>query len=167
MKVYTLEREQLIHRPLKEVFGFFEDPVNLARITPADLGFVILTPQPIKTQTGAVIDYTIKVLGIRNFWTTLITDYEPPYKFADVQLKGPYRLWHHTHTFEEAPEGTIVRDRVVYVLPFGILGRIAHGLLVKRQLKKIFDYRYRVIERLFGVMDTVESEKSSSPRSAV
>ena len=150
MKIYTLTREQVIHRPLDEVFAFFAKPENLAKITPDTVGFVILTPTPISMQVGAVIDYTIKVFGLRRYWTTMISDYKPPHKFVDVQLKGPYEFWHHTHTFEACAEGTIVRDTVRYVLPFGWLGRLAHALVVKRQLRQIFDFRSKVIEDFFG-----------------
>lgn len=150
MKVYTLERELQIDRPLEEVFGFFQEPGNLAKITPDTVDFRILTPTPIRMQTGAVIDYTIKVFGIRRYWTTLITDFEPGRRFVDVQLKGPYEFWHHTHTFEASERGTLMKDMVRYVLPFGLLGRLAHALVVRRQLKGIFDYRERVISRYFA-----------------
>lgn len=149
MKTFTLERTLEIERPLEEVFAFFSEPSNLAKITPESVGFRILTPLPISMQVGAVIDYTIKVLGIRRYWTTLITDYSPPHSFVDVQLKGPYEFWHHTHRFESSARGTIMRDTVRYVLPFGPLGRLAHGLIVKRQLKAIFDHRERVIAAHF------------------
>ncbi|MBN1211846.1 MAG: SRPBCC family protein [candidate division Zixibacteria bacterium] len=145
-----LERTQLVKKPLEEVFAFFERPENLSKITPSSLGFEILTPEPIAMQTGAIIDYTVKPLGTRLHWRTLITNYEPPYKFVDVQLKGPYKFWHHTHTFEQTVEGTLITDRVRYILPFGFLGRLAHGLLVKRQLEYIFDYRRRIIEKYFS-----------------
>lgn len=150
MSVYTLSRRQLIERPLDEVFAFFENPENLARITPGSVGFRILTPLPIVMKAGAVIDYTIKVFGIRRYWTTLITDYAPPHRFVDVQLRGPYTFWHHTHTFEATERGTLMRDEVRYVLPFGVIGRLVHALLVKRQLQKIFDYRGAVIATHFS-----------------
>ena len=149
MKIYTLEITQLVKKPLEEVFAFFERPENLSKITPPTAGFEILTPGKITMQTGAIIDYTVRPLGPRLHWRTLITDYDPPHKFIDVQLKGPYKFWHHTHTFEKTKEGTLITDRVRYILPFGILGRLAHVLVVKRQLNNIFDYRRRVIERYF------------------
>lgn len=159
MSVFTLMRTQYIERPLDEVFPFFENPENLARITPASVGFRILTPLPIVMKAGAVIDYTIKVFGIRRYWTTLITDYEPPFRFVDVQLKGPYTFWHHTHTFESTQRGTLMQDEVRYVLPFGPVGRLVHGLFVKRQLQKIFDHRADVIAEHFGS----KSETSGAP----
>ena len=150
MKVHALTRRQEIPRAPEEVFAFFERPENLARLTPPELGFVILTPKPLAMRSGAVIDYTVRVLGVPVRWTTLITDYDPPYRFVDLQLRGPYAFWHHTHTFERAPGGTLVTDEVRYALPFGWLGSIAHTMLVSRQLRNIFDYRQQVLERMFA-----------------
>jgi ligand-binding SRPBCC domain-containing protein len=150
MKVYHLRREQILSRPRDDIFRFFERPENLARITPPSLGFEILTPPPIEMKVGALIDYTVKAMGMRRRWTTLISDYDPPHRFVDVQLKGPYLFWHHTHTFEVIDAGTRIIDEVRYVLPFGLLGRLAHGLIVRRQLEKIFAYRASVIEDVLG-----------------
>jgi len=136
-------------RPIDEVFAFFESPDNLARITPAAVGFEILTPPPIVMKAGTILDYTIRVLGVRVHWTTMITDYDPPRKFADIQLKGPYEFWHHTHTFEATDEGTVMTDDVLYLVPFGALGKIVHALFVKSQLKRIFDYRAAAIGKIF------------------
>jgi ligand-binding SRPBCC domain-containing protein len=149
MNLYNLHREQLIRRPREEVFAFFERPENLSRITPPRLGLVILTPAPIVMQKGTLIDYTVSILGIRRHWRTLITDYEPPRMFSDVQLKGPYTFWHHTHRFREAEGGTLIIDDVRYVMPLGLLGSAMHSLFVKRQLKRIFDYRAAVIDSCF------------------
>lgn len=150
MKVYELYREQWVPRPLEEVFAFFSRPENLAKITPRSLGFQIITPQPIAMRAGTLIDYTVRPFGFPVHWTTLITDYEPPVRFVDVQLKGPYTFWHHTHTFAAAGGGTQLTDRVRYALPFGPLGRIANLLAVRRQVRGIFDYRERVIADQFG-----------------
>jgi len=148
MKLYTLRREQTVKAPLEEVFRFFEQPDNLEKITPDSVGFNILTPRPIKMQVGAVLDYTIKLLGLPVRWTTQITEYEPPYRFVDVALRGPYSFWHHTHTFEAGGQGTVMTDVVRYALPFGYLGGITHALWVRRQLNQIFDYRSRIIQRM-------------------
>ncbi len=145
-----MHREQFVERPLEEVFAFFENPQNLARITPGSVGFEILTPPPIIMKAGLILDYTIKVFGMRMHWTTMITDYEPPHRFADVQLKGPYEFWHHTHTFESVSGGTLMTDDILYLIPYGPLGKIANLLMVKRQLKNIFDYRAAVIKGIFG-----------------
>lgn len=145
MKTYTLTAEQFVPRPLAEVFAFFERPENLAKITPPSLGFVIVTPTPIAMKADALIDYTIKVMGVRLRWRTLISHYDPPHAFVDEQINGPYRLWHHRHSFREVEGGTLISDEVKYALPLGILGRIAHSLFVKRQLRGIFAYRAEVI----------------------
>jgi ligand-binding SRPBCC domain-containing protein len=148
VKVYTLRRQQLIRRPIDEVFRFFEEPGNLTTITPRSVGFEILTPPPILMHSGTVLDYTIKIMGIPVRWTTLITDYEPPHRFADVALRSPYSLWHHTHTFIETEGSTLMTDEVRYALPFWALGRLVHSLWVRGQLQHIFDYRETVIRRL-------------------
>lgn len=150
MKPYPLRREQIVKRPIEEVFAFFEKPLNLARITPDSVGFEILTPPPIVMKAGLVLDYTIKVFGMRVHWTTIITEYEPPHRFTDVQLKGPYEFWHHTHSFEAIADGTLMTDDVSYLIPLGPLGRIVHSVAVKRQLKRIFDYRTAAIEKIFS-----------------
>lgn len=101
-------------------------------------------------RVGTLIDYTVKPMIFPIRWRTLITDYDPPRRFVDEQLKGPYSFWHHTHTFEEKDGGTLITDDVRYVIPFGIIGRMAHFLFVKRQLKKIFDFREKVISEIFA-----------------
>jgi ligand-binding SRPBCC domain-containing protein len=150
MRIHTLRRQQFIQRPLTEVFAFFERPENLARITPPSLGFRIVTPSPIPMQKGTTIEYTIKVMGMRISWRSLISEYEPPYRFVDEQLTGPYAFWYHTHAFVEVDGGTTVTDDVQYALPFGILGSIVHRLAVRHQLENIFSYRADVIHKLFG-----------------
>jgi ligand-binding SRPBCC domain-containing protein len=150
MKTYTLKRRQLIRESRKEVFEFFEQPENLEKITPKSVGFNILTPRPIKMQSGTTLDYTIRLLGIPVRWTTLITNYDRPDSFSDVALRGPYSFWHHTHTFEQDGDNTIMTDEVRYVLPLGILGRVCHRLWVKRQLDYIFDYRARIIDEVLS-----------------
>lgn len=150
MKVYTLERKQIVSKKLSEVFPFFAKPENLEELTPPSLNFKIITPTPIEMKEGALIDYTIKISGIPQRWTTLITKFEPPHKFVDQQIKGPYSFWHHTHEFYESKEGTVLLDRVDYGLPFSFLGDIAHALFVKKQLNTIFDYRYQIIQKLFN-----------------
>jgi len=160
MKTYHLHREQVVPLNRDEIFPFFAKPENLAKITPPSMGFNILTPTPIKMREGAVIDYTVKAMGARMHWRTLIAEYEPPYKFVDIQLKGPYILWHHTHTFIEEGANTRLIDDVRYALPFGPLGRIAHAVAVERQLLTIFDHRNRVIADMYGTVD----DKSNTPR---
>lgn len=149
MAEYILEREQIIKRPREEVFDFFADAVNLERITPPELNFHITTPQPIDIKKGALIDYELKLRGIPITWKTEITQWNPPFDFVDTALKSPYKQWIHLHTFEEGNAGeTIMKDIVRYRLPLEPLGDIAH-FYVKKELKYIFDYRYKVIEEIF------------------
>jgi len=161
MTIHILRREQFIAAPVSDVFGFFSRPENLSKLTPPELGFVILTPPPVEMKAGALIDYTIRVFGMRVRWTTLITAYDPGRSFVDEQLKGPYSFWHHSHRFEEAPGGTLVTDEVRYALPFGPLGRLGHALVVKRQLASIFAYRAKVIGAIFG-----EAQGAARPAAA-
>ena len=147
--MHILETEQVVHAPLDEVFAFFGKPENLARITPDWLGFGILTPSPIPMREGALIDYVVKLGPLPTRWRTLITTFDPPHRFVDEQLSGPYDFWHHTHEFEAVPEGTLIRDTIRYRMPFGPLGRLARALVVRRQLEAIFAHRRRVIEEVF------------------
>jgi ligand-binding SRPBCC domain-containing protein len=149
MTTHLLDRTQLVPRPRAEVFAFFADAHNLERITPPTLRFRILTAAPIALGAGTLIDYRLSLFGVPFRWRTRIEAYEPQVRFVDVQLRGPYRRWHHTHTFEDAPGGTLMRDRVEYQLPLGPLGGLAHALLVRRQLRAIFDHRREAIARLF------------------
>jgi ligand-binding SRPBCC domain-containing protein len=150
MKLYTLDREQLIERPRSEVFEFFADAANLERITPAFLRFRIATPPPITIAEGTLIDYRLSLFGIPFGWRTRIERFEPSRCFVDTSLKGPYKVWNHTHTFTDVPGGTRMTDRVVYALPLGPLGTLAHGLMVRRMLEAIFDFRVRTIAEIFG-----------------
>lgn len=145
-----LESVQFVGRPLPEVFAFFSDAGNLERITPAFLHFRILSPMPVEMRPGALIEYRIRLFGIPFRWESVIEVWEPGVRFVDVQRKGPYALWHHTHEFLAVPGGTLVVDRVRYAMPMGILGEIGHALFVGRSLGRIFGYRRRVIGELLG-----------------
>jgi ligand-binding SRPBCC domain-containing protein len=145
-----LERETLLPAPRETAFAFFHDPRNLRRITPKWLGFKITRIDELPVQEGFQISYRIRPLILPMSWTTTITEWDPPARFADIQTSGPYKSWRHEHTFEEVDGGTMMRDRVQYELPFGILGAIAHRLIVARQLNRIFDYRARRIRRIFA-----------------
>lgn len=149
-KEFTLRREQLIPRSRTETFLFFEDACNLQMITPASVGFKILTPTPIEMRAGALIDYRIRLGGIPIRWRTKIAEYDPPNRFVDIQLKGPYKRWHHTHEFQEVAGGTLMIDRVNYQMRLGPIGTIAQRLYVAKELEKIFDFRRDVIESHFG-----------------
>jgi ligand-binding SRPBCC domain-containing protein len=147
---YTIQREQWVRRPITEVFEFFSDARNLEILTPAWLQFKILTPGPIRIAAGAHIQYRLSWHAVPLRWTTEITRWNPPHDFEDIQLSGPYKLWRHTHRFLARNGGTQMTDIVEYALPFGFLGRVAHALQVRRNVEKIFDYRYDRIREVFG-----------------
>ena len=134
--------------PLARVFQIFEDARNLERITPPWLNF--LNPDAIRMRAGEEINYVIRWMGVPMKWKTIIRAYDPPRMFVDEQAKGPYRLWHHEHTFEETAAGVVIRDRVDYRLPFGLLGQAAHALLVKGQLLEIFRYRQAGVAKMLA-----------------
>ena len=143
-------QEQFIPQPLDRVWDFFSNAENLERLTPGFLNFSILTPTPITMYAGTLIDYRIKLFGVPMKWRTEIKQWEPGANFVDQQLSGPYRLWHHQHTFEAVDGGTKMVDRVDYALPLGFLGRLAHVLFVKRTLACIFRYRYEAVDSIFS-----------------
>lgn len=147
--MYNLHREQIVNKPLDEVFAFFEKPENLEVITPPWMKFKIKTPLPLIMKIGAEFDYKIILLGIPLKWKTIITEYEPPYKFIDEQKKGPYKLWVHTHTFEAVGDKTKIIDSVDYNLSGGMLGGIINKIYISRNLKAIFDYRTVAIKKIF------------------
>lgn len=150
MKPYELRDELFIPRPLEEVFALFDRPENLAKITPPWLSFSILTPTPIAMRVGAILDYAIQIGPISSRWRSIITTYEPPYRFVDEQLLGPYSYWHHTHAFQEVDGGTMATDIVRYLPPFGLFGRLAHFIFIRRQLNAIFRYRRKSVTALFS-----------------
>ena len=151
MAKHVLQREQFLPVSLEEAWEFFSTPRNLARITPADMGFRIREPfDDGPAHAGQCITYTVKpMLGIPLTWVTLIEQVEAPHRFVDTQLKGPYKRWWHLHTFEPVDGGVMMRDRVEYELPFGPLGELLHDIFVKKRLKHIFDYRFATLETLF------------------
>ena len=149
MTVHEHRSEQRVPHPREAVFAFFSEPENLARITPPWLGFRILTPPPVPMRTGALIDYVIRLGPLPMRWRTLVTAYDPPHRFVDEQLSGPYSFWHHTHEFVADGDGTVITDHVRYALPFGPLGDLVNALAVRRQVAGIFAHRRRVIAGLF------------------
>jgi ligand-binding SRPBCC domain-containing protein len=143
-----------VPRPLQETFAVFENPHNLARITPPWLNFKVLSGM-LEMRAGLTIDYTIRWLGIGMRWRSRIAAYDPPHRFIDRQERGPYTLWHHEHRFIADGDGTLVIDDVTYSLPLGPLGRLAHTVLVRRQLEGIFQYRQQAL------MELIESQTTT------
>ena len=146
MNFFTLQTELWLPRPRDEVFGFFAEARNLEALTPRWLKFEVLTAGCIDMRPGALIDYRIRVHGIPIHWQTEIVEWQPPHLFIDSQLRGPYTLWHHTHTFEERDGGTLCLDHVRY-RPRG--GALVHWLFVRRDIDRIFHYRQQRLKELF------------------
>ncbi|MFN8317508.1 MAG: SRPBCC family protein [Chitinophagales bacterium] len=151
MAIYQYTAEQFLPISIRKAWDFFSSPKNLSVITPPEMDFKILTQLDDKEiYNGMLIDYTVKPLfGIPMHWQTMIIDVKPLEVFADTQLKGPYKLWHHTHTFIEKDGGVLMTDIVNYELPFGILGDWVHSLIVRKKIESIFAYRKQVLEKLF------------------
>lgn len=147
-RVHLLGRRQRVDLPIDEAFAFYGDARNLELITPPWLGFEVTTPAPIEMGVGTLIEYRLRLHRVPVRWRTRIEAWEPPHRFVDAQIRGPYSLWEHTHTFQEdGPEATIIEDRVRYAIPFGPLGELANRLLVQRDLRQIFDYRRDAVAR--------------------
>lgn len=153
-KVYSIKTVQNIPIPLAQAWDFFSKPDNLKVITPASIALTV-TSQPYSEQmyAGQVIEYTLRpILGIPLYWMTEITHVQDQQFFVDEQRFGPYSFWHHQHHFTAIPGGVQMTDIVHYKLPLWFLGDIAHALFVKKQLQGVFDYRFKQVEKLFGVM---------------
>src|SRR5215207_4160154 len=146
--IHRLDREQVLPLPVDEVFAFFLRAHNLEVITPPWLRFEVLTPEPLRMAPGTLIDYRLRLYGIPLRWVTRIEEWEANRAFVDRQLHGPYRLWHHRHEFMAVENGTLVRDSVHYELPLGLVGELAHALLVRPDLERIFDFRRDAVVRL-------------------
>ena len=141
-----LTAEVIVPRPVDEVFPFFADAANLERLTPAFLNFHILTPLQIDMRRGTIIEYRIRLHAFPIRWRTRIAAWEPPFRFVDEQIRGPYRLWRHEHTFHATEGGTLCRDRVEYS-HWG--GSLAERLVVRPNLDRIFEFRRRAILHVF------------------
>lgn len=145
--IYQLLTEQWFPVDRDTIFPFFSDAGNLEAITPPWLHFHVLTPRPIDMHPGQLIDYKLRLHYIPLRWQTEIAAWEPPVRFVDRQVKGPYHLWVHEHTFEVQDGGTLMRDRVEYQVPGG---RLIHNLLVRGDLEQIFTFRRQILIRHFG-----------------
>ena len=132
------QTEMWVDAPIEKVFDFFADPANLEKITPPWLNFKVISPQPLRIGLGATIDYRLHLHRVPITWQSEITEWDPPWRFVDVQNKGPYRHWRHTHEFKSSGERTLVRDSVNYKVPGG---SIVDRLFVRRDLQRIFAYR--------------------------
>ena len=150
MSEHAIRRDIWVKHPRDRVFSFFSQAQNLEKITPPFLNFHVITPGPIEMRAGALIEYKLRIRGLPVGWTTKITRWNPPFEFADVQLKEPYKVWDHTHKFIEENGGTRMIDEVKYELPFGLLGDLAHALMVRRDVEQIFAYRNKIIAELFA-----------------
>ena len=151
MRIHHLHREQRLSLTPDRVFPFFGDALNLEAITPPLLRFSVITPSPIPMGVGTLIQYRLRLHGIPVSWLTSIQEWEPDRRFVDVQVRGPYSLWHHTHTFEpDRSGGTIMRDHVRYALPLGPAGELAHRVFVRRDLERIFEFRAAAVLRRLG-----------------
>jgi len=148
---YILEREQQLNCTLGDAWEFFSSPLNLQKITPEEMRFEVLSDVgETAIYKGMTIDYNVRPLGgIKLKWKTEITEVDHLKSFVDFQKKGPYKLWRHYHEFVENESGVLMKDRVEYALPLGVLGSLMHTLVVRRKLEKIFDYRFNVLEKLF------------------
>jgi ligand-binding SRPBCC domain-containing protein len=146
MKTFQFECELKLARPIGEVFAFFSDASNLELLTPPWVNFRILTPQPIHMAVGTQIQYRLKLRGLPVRWESRISVWDPPHRFVDDQLRGPYRLWHHEHLFEERNGATLVKDQVTYAV---LGGAILNALVVAPDVRKIFAFRQQKLRELF------------------
>jgi ligand-binding SRPBCC domain-containing protein len=145
---HILERSQRLDLPAAQAFEFYADAFNLESITPPWLNFRVVTPGPVRMEAGTLIEYRLRLHAVPVRWRTRIETWEPPVRFVDRQMSGPYSLWEHTHTFEaDGADAVVIRDRVRYALPLGALGGLAHRLFVRRDLDRIFDYRADAVAR--------------------
>lgn len=155
MAVYTLERVQRLPISLDEAWTFFSSPANLKLITPPEMGFDILSDERWVKQmyAGQIIAYTVRpLMNIPMYWMTEITHVREKEFFIDEQRSGPYTIWHHQHHFRPIPGGVEMTDLLHYKLPLGWLGDLVHALFVRRRVQDIFDYRYKVLEKRFGIL---------------
>lgn len=150
--VHQLKRTQQLYCDTATAWSFFSSPHNLSRITPKDMGFVVLSELPDEDiYVGMIIDYTVSpLLGVPLKWQTKIIQVDHEKSFTDFQQKGPYKLWSHHHEFSPNQDGVLMTDTVHYELPFGIIGSFAHHIFIKKKLEGIFNYRYQVLEQLFN-----------------
>lgn len=152
MSFYQFKRQQVLTKSKDELWDFISNPKNLKKITPAYMGFDITSVDvPDKIYKGMIISYKLSpVFGMKTNWVTEITQVTPGSYFVDEQRVGPYKMWHHQHFLEPKDGGTLMTDIISYQVPFGFLGSLANGIIVKRKLEEIFEYRNKALKELFG-----------------
>ena len=150
--IYSLSTEQILNVSLEKAWSFFSSPKNLQKITPSHMGFQITSKVDEKVYAGQIITYKVGILpGVKSNWVTEITQVKDQHFFIDEQRFGPYNMWHHEHWFETLPNGkTLIKDKISYKIPFGILGHLAQIIFIKKQLKGIFEHRFITLEKLFN-----------------
>ncbi len=154
MKTYTKIFEQKIPISLEQAWDFFSSPLNLSKITPKSMNFIITSDYTEKTKmyAGMIITYKVSpLLGIKMDWMTEITHVKEGEYFVDEQRFGPFALWHHEHHFKTIEGGVLMSDKLIYGVPFGIIGQIANELVVKKQTNDIFSHREKAVEKMFGI----------------
>jgi ligand-binding SRPBCC domain-containing protein len=154
MAFYQLKTKQRLNASLNEVWDFIRSPENLKKITPEHMGFDIMTKDlPKQIYPGMIVAYKVSpVFGIKLTWVSEITHVEEGKYFIDEQRVGPYKIWHHEHFIREEDGEVVMSDIITYVPPFGLLGVLVNSLLIKKQLKTIFDFRSKALEKEFGKM---------------
>jgi ligand-binding SRPBCC domain-containing protein len=152
MKIYQYKTSQKLNISKNDAWNFFSNPTNLSKITPNWLGFQVISSLPEKMYAGLIISYTVKpLLNIPSSWVTEITHVNEQNYFVDEQRFGPYKMWHHEHIFKEADDGNILMEDIVsYAVPFGYLGRIVNSIIISKKINEIFEYRRKVLEKMFG-----------------
>ena len=170
MADYVLERRMWLPRSRPEVFAFFADPSHLSLVTPPSGGLRWLTPPPATLAAGAILDFSMRVVGFPVRWRVFVREFDPPYRFVDAQILGPFARWEHRHRFLEGPPddgrngsaGTWVEDRVTYRLPLGAVGRLIHNCGVGRQIVGMFDWRERRLRELLNLAETSVTNDDAS-----
>ena len=151
MKVHSLSQEQTIPIPINQAWEFFSSPRNLEAMTPPEMGFRIVSLPSEILYEGEIIEYSVKVLpGVWIPWVSEIKALRKGESFVDDQISGPFKFWHHRHSFEETSGGTIVKDLIHYSVGFSIFGEVARALVVKNQLAKMFEHRRLILDEKFG-----------------
>jgi ligand-binding SRPBCC domain-containing protein len=160
---HELSDHFVVNSSIGKTWEFFTTAANLALITPRWLRFTMRTAEPVVIGPDALLDYTISWMGVPVRWRTKIIDWDPPRQFTDLQVRGPYALWHHQHTFREVEDGVECTDRVIYRVPVPLVGRVVHAAVVRKQLLEIFRHRRKVIGESLGWVRAVQQDVGIAP----